>query len=124
MTDEIVHYDGARSSVLATLPRMLPAALTHGALISAVAAAAETTARAAAAARYAVVKVRRENEIAIQFLDEERRVLREDIIPVMAIVAAHDKGRRAVRSYGLDADLLEDALADMERKRQQRRDRL
>lgn len=124
MTDEIVPYNGARNRVLATLPRVLPAALTHGALISAVAAAAEATARAAAAARYAVVKVRRENEIAIQLLDEERRVLREDVVPVMAIVAAHQAGRQALRGAGLDADLLEDALADLDRKRRQRRDRL
>jgi hypothetical protein len=124
MTDEIVPYNSSRSRVLATLPGVLPATLTHGALVAAVARAAEATARAAVAAHFAVVRVRRQNEISIQLLDEERRVLKEDVVPVMAIVAAFQSGRQALRGAGLDADLLEDGLADLEWKRQQRRDRL
>jgi hypothetical protein len=124
MPDEIVPYNDSRNRLLATLPRVLPAALPHNALIAAVAAVAETTARAFSAARYAVVKIRGENDIAIQLLDQERRVLREDIVPIMAMVAAHQKGRDSLNGSGLDADLLAGALADIDRKLQQRRDRL
>jgi hypothetical protein len=124
MSDEIVSYNGARNRVVATLPHVLPTGLVHAALLSAVARTAEAAVQTVATAHYAVVKVLRDNRIAIQLLDYERRVFKEDVLPILAINRAHQAGRRALGGAGLDSDLLESALEDLERKRQQRRDRL
>ncbi|MEW1723036.1 hypothetical protein [Streptomyces sp. NPDC093109] len=124
MSEEMVPFSGSRSGLLASLPQVLPAALPHGALVAAIAELARTTLRVASAARYAVVQIRNESDVAIQLLDEKRRVMREDVIPVLAIAAAHQAGRQVLMSGGLDADLRADALADLDRKRQRRRNRL
>ncbi|ACU71141.1 hypothetical protein Caci_2222 [Catenulispora acidiphila DSM 44928] len=124
MSKEIVRFNGDRNEVVATLPNVLPGSLTRMAVVKAIATAAENTAYALASARYAVVKVVTETSLQIEFLNERRRVIREDIIPVLAISQSHNDARRAVYNMSLDDDIRQDALADLDRARQRRRDRL
>ena len=124
MTLEIVRFNGNRNQVVATLPSVLPGSLTKMAVVKAVAAAAESAASAISAARYAIVKVLTESSIQIEFLNERRRVIREDIIPVLATYSAHNDARRVLARMGLESDLHDDALNDLSNALQRRRDRL
>ncbi len=78
-------------------------------------------ARSGIIATGAVVEAFEETRLKIIFYQEYGRVLREDIIPVAAMNKAHHDGRRMVWGMGLDADLEQAALDDLERKRQNRR---
>lgn len=64
---------------------------------------------------YEVTKLR------IAYYQEYGRIVREDIIPVTALYDAHNQGRTAIRSMGLDPDLEADALEDLEIVRNRRR---
>ncbi|MGC5343052.1 hypothetical protein PZB75_18520 [Streptomyces sp. AM 4-1-1] len=103
---------------------MLPAGVAHGPMVAAIAKVAETALKSVGAVRYAAVSILSQNRLEIRLLDETRRVVLQDVVPVLAMNQAHNIGRNALRNAGLDSDLLNDALADLELKRQRRRDRL
>ncbi|WP_432097148.1 hypothetical protein [Streptomyces sp. bgisy100] len=121
MTEEVIPFGRNQPGIRAVIPDALPGSLPRGAVVAAIAAGAGGVARGVAAVRHAVVRVVGESNVQIQYLDEHHRVLREDIVPVMAMIDAHQNGRDAARAAGLDPDLLEEALADMDKRRRRRR---
>ena len=72
----------------------------------------------------AIIETIEQVNLKIAYYREYGRFIREDIIPVVALSAAHQDARNLIKSMGLDSDLMQDALDDLERIRQNRRSEL
>ncbi len=64
--------------------------------------------------------VRDQCELEIETAAHQTRIHREDVIPALALARAHQAGRNAIRDSGLDPDLKEAALQELEAKRLRR----
>lgn len=95
-------------------PRSLTDEIVERTLIPAVLTCVRSVHSIAAAVQYAVVTTYRENQLRIIYHGARARVLRDDIIPVMAAVDAHQGGRDWVRGRMFDSDLETAALAEMQ----------
>jgi hypothetical protein len=95
-------------------PRSLADGIVERTLIPAVLTCVRSVHSVAAAVQYAVVTTHRENELRIIYHGARARVLRDDIIPVMAAAEAHQWGRDRVRGRMFDSDLETAALAEMQ----------
>jgi hypothetical protein len=95
-------------------PKSLAEEIVESTLIPAVIACVRTVHSVAAAAQYAVVTTHRENQLRITYHGARTRVLREDIIPVIAAGDAHQWGRDQVRGRMYDSDLEAGALTAMQ----------
>jgi hypothetical protein len=95
-------------------PRSLADEIVERTLIPAVLSCVRSVHSVAAAVQYAVVTTYRENQLRIIYHGARARVLRDDIIPVMAAVDAHQWGRDRVRDRMFDSDLEAAALAEMQ----------
>lgn len=101
-------------------PRSLPEQVVQQTVIPAVEGGVRSLASIPAAIRRAVVTTYLENKIQISYLGEQAKVLRQDIIPVIAAVEAQQAGRDYVGSRGFDRDLEVAALAEMQARLERR----
>jgi hypothetical protein len=65
----------------------------------------------------AVVEAYETTTAKIVFYQEQGRVLREEIIPVMAKAKAYQSGRNALNSMELDDDILKEAQDELDKRR-------
>lgn len=65
----------------------------------------------------AIVELYEETHAKIVFYQEYGRILREEIIPVIAKAKAYQSGRDMLNSMGLDDDILKDAQAELNKLR-------
>lgn len=119
MGQDLIHVGG--QSIQLSTPSSLTAEVLQAVVVPMATRGAEILLRTISTLRRISVEIDRERQARIAYLDEYSRVLRTDIIPALALVRAHQDGRSAGYSAGLDPDLLSDYLSDIERKRQQRR---
>lgn len=70
------------------------------------------------------IELKDERELTVVYKDAYNRTLREDVIPVLAIMQASQAGRDAVTRAGLDNDLRASAEAEIARLTRRRLDRL
>ena len=89
----------------------------QGTVIPAVEGGARSLASIHMAIHRAVVTAYMENSLRITYLSCEAKVLRQDIIPVLAAVRVQQKARDQLDNMGLDADLYDAAMAALEDKR-------
>jgi hypothetical protein len=68
-----------------------------------------------------LIEVRDQISLSLQYINAQGRIIREDIIPVVAVASAHQGGREALRSMDIDEDIYNDAMNDLDEKRQKRR---
>jgi hypothetical protein len=95
-------------------PRSLAEGVIDRTVIPAVLAAVRGVHSAVAAAQYAVVTTYRDNQLRIAYHGARSRVIREDIIPVLAASDAQQWGRNQVRGRMYDSDIEAAALAEMQ----------
>jgi hypothetical protein len=114
----------SRLQVSLQYPDSIPASVVSKAIIPAATRIITELARSSISVTGAVVEILEETKVKIKFYQEYGRILREDIIPIVAMNKAHHDGRRMVWGMGLDSDLEQDALDDLEAKRQKRRPRI
>ena len=122
MGSEIVQHNNRAITI--KFPDSVTDAIVRRAIVRTVVGVVRTVSEIGAGLHTAVVEVDRQRQVQVDYYNRYSQVLRSDIIPYLALANAHQDGRRAVASAGLDDDLHEDALADMERARQRRRDQL
>lgn len=101
-------------------PRSLSEEFVSKTLIPAIEGSVRTLAATTVAVHRAVVTSYLEGKLRIAYLSYEARVIHQDVIPVIATVRAHQRGRDQLASIGLDADLHESAQAALDEKRRRR----
>jgi hypothetical protein len=101
-------------------PSSVPEEFVRRTLIPTVEGSVRTLTSTAVAVHRAVVTAYLEGRIQISYLTWEARVIHQDVIPVIATVRAHQRGRDALASMGLDADLDDAARAALDEKRRRR----
>ena len=79
--------------------------------------ATEVIARSGANIITAVVEVYEETYAKIVFYQEHGRVLREEVIPVLAKAQAYQDGRQVLKNSGLDDDIRREAEEELNRRR-------
>lgn len=95
-------------------PRYLADEIVQRTLVPAVLSCVRSFHSVAAAVQYAVVTTHRENQLRIMYHGARARILRDDIIPVLAAAETHQWGRDWVRGRMFDSDLEAGALAEMQ----------
>jgi hypothetical protein len=70
------------------------------------------------------VKAYELGKVYIAYYEQYGTIMREDVVPVLALTAAHQSGRQTIKRLNLDADLEADALFDLNMARQHRRGQL
>ncbi|MBU2666799.1 hypothetical protein KOI35_25135 [Actinoplanes bogorensis] len=120
MGKEMVSAAGGQNFQI-IVPDSLPAAVLQSVILPTVLAGAEALAGLAHGVKRVLVKVDHENRTRIEYLNAYHEVVRNEIVPVLAMANAFQHARNAARSSGLDSDLQSDLLADLEVKRAHRR---
>jgi len=120
MGQEIVSAGG--HAITLHTPEGMTASAINTVVIPLVTQTVKSLLRAAHAVSVVRVELDAQRQAKVTYISEYSKVLREDIIPALALAKAHQDGRLAGHMAGLDSDLLGDYLADIERKRQRRRD--
>jgi hypothetical protein len=123
VTQEIIPFNGDRNHLIAQWPSAVPGVNAKLAIAKAIAKAAETAVHTLAQTRYAIVKVLNEHSLQVELLNEQWRVIREDVIPVMATYTVHNQARRTLAGMRLDPDLDDAAREDLDRALERRRGR-
>jgi hypothetical protein len=104
-------------------PDNTPVGVVNG-LIPTVIQAASRLAGQGILATTAVVEGIAEAKLSIAYYREYTRVMIEDVIPVEAMYAAHQRGRDAINNMHLEPQLRQEALDALARKRRERNSRL
>jgi hypothetical protein len=95
-------------------PRYLADEIVERTVVPAVLGCVRSFHSVAAAVQYAVVTTHRENQLRIFYHGTRARILRDDIIPVMAIIDSHQRGRDWIRERMFDSDLEAGGLSEMQ----------
>jgi hypothetical protein len=111
---------GGRSIEVQT-PSSLTEQVIKSVILPAVLQGAKALLRGAYELSIARVEMDAARQARITYINQYNSVLRTDVIPAIALSAAHQSGRTWAARVGLDEDLYQDALADMEARRQARR---
>lgn len=116
---QTLHVPGGRTLQL-QYPSSVPEEVVRQTLIPAIEGSVRSIASTAVAVHRAVVTAYLEGKIHIAYMSWEAKVIHQDVIPALATVRAHQRGRDELASMGLDADLHEAAYAAMNEKRRRR----
>lgn len=91
-------------------PDILPAILIRALVTPTVVQTVAELANMGAIATSIVVEAIELTNIKIAYYQEHGRVIKEEVIPILARATAITEGRKLAESLGLDPDLLQDAL--------------
>lgn len=108
------------NSVQLEYPRSLAEEVVRNTFIPAVEGFVRSLAHTTLAVHRAVVTAYSENELQIAYLRYDAKVIRHDVIPVVATLHAHQWGRDRLDSMDLDADLWASGRAALDEKRRRR----
>lgn len=101
-------------------PEDLPAAALASAIPQVVRIAAEVIAKSGGNIVTAAIVAYEETTAKIVFYQEHGRVLREEVIPVVAKAKAYQTGRDTLNKMDLDDDILKEAQEELNRRRKGR----
>lgn len=98
-------------------PEDLPATALAAVIPQVAKAAAEIIAKTGGNIITAAVVAYEETTAKITFYQEHGRVLREEVIPIVAKAKAYQTGRDTLNKMGLDDDILNEAQEELNRRR-------
>jgi hypothetical protein len=101
-------------------PRTMTDEVVQKTVIPAVEGVVRNVVSISTAIRRAVVTAYTENNLRITYMSNEAKVLRQDVIPILATVRVHQKARDQLDNMSLDADLYDAARAALDDKRRRR----
>lgn len=122
MSTELVKIDGR--DVAVSVAGHLSGQVAVGAIVPLLTATVRTLAGAATQVRRILIEAVREHQVEIALMDQRARILRRDVVPIMALAGAHQLARNVLDRSGFDADIHADAAQDLEAVRQLRRRRM
>lgn len=120
MSDQIISVKPGVEIQL-TYPDNLSSAVVSALVPSIVRTAAEVITKSGANIVSVAVQTYEETYAKIVFYQEHGRVLREEVIPIVAKAKAFQDGRNMLNKIGLDDDILSEAQDELNKRRQKRR---
>jgi hypothetical protein len=101
-------------------PENIPSAVISALIPQVVKTAAEIITKSGSNIISATVEAYETTTAKIVFYQEQGRVLREEVIPVLAKAKAYQNGRDALRGMNLDADILQEFQDELDKRRRGR----